>query len=374
MKLYHIFKTKTQHEIQILGISIYRKNVTPHKTKYKHLCGLYRTIYLNKDNTLELIKLLGVVFYKKEIKPGKQEITYLEGIYKTIILQDDIMDIYAFGIKIYSKVLPIRRSQINTVLRRIDDIYYNIQVLSQVPIVHKYFAKYKNCHIGQDIYLIAGGPTVKYYNHKETSGLQCGVNGIIALIDNLDYLFIEDVFIHDKNLNNEIDNYKGNNCQKFYGILPTRRLRILNRNKIFTKRISPLNIYNSQANVFLLEDVASSKWAIDLEVEAFGDFGGAALSALQFLLYTHPKRIFLVGNDCSDGQLAYHSDRPQNSDHSGKIKNYKSLKQFADDIYPDVEIISINPVGLKGIFHDVYTKEYLQEHPEIKSDQVEILN
>lgn len=34
------------------------------------------------------------------------------------------------------------------------------------------------------------------------------------------------------------------------------------------------------------------------------------------------------------------------------IKAYKQFKQFSNKYYPDVEIISINPVGLKVIFKE----------------------
>ena len=36
------------------------------------------------------------------------------------------------------------------------------------------------------------------------------------------------------------------------------------------------------------------------------------------------------------------------------IKLWLKLKKFAKTYYPDTEIISVNPVGLKGIFKDVY--------------------
>ena len=35
------------------------------------------------------------------------------------------------------------------------------------------------------------------------------------------------------------------------------------------------------------------------------------------------------------------------------IAAYKKFKAFAHKYYPDIEIISINPVGLKGLFKDV---------------------
>lgn len=36
------------------------------------------------------------------------------------------------------------------------------------------------------------------------------------------------------------------------------------------------------------------------------------------------------------------------------IGNWIMLKKFAETYYPDTKIISVNPVGLKGIFTDLY--------------------
>ena len=33
------------------------------------------------------------------------------------------------------------------------------------------------------------------------------------------------------------------------------------------------------------------------------------------------------------------------------------MKEFAETYYPDTEIISINPVGLKGVFKDEFTEK-----------------
>ncbi len=49
------------------------------------------------------------------------------------------------------------------------------------------------------------------------------------------------------------------------------------------------------------------------------------------------------------------------------------MKGFAKTYYPETEIISVNPVGLKGLFHDVYTESYLNEHSEIDRNDVELL-
>ena len=39
------------------------------------------------------------------------------------------------------------------------------------------------------------------------------------------------------------------------------------------------------------------------------------------------------------------------------MRAWKKLAEFAEANYPDIEIVSINPVGLKGVFQDQYTEE-----------------
>ena len=51
-------------------------------------------------------------------------------------------------------------------------------------------------------------------------------------------------------------------------------------------------------------------------------------------------------------KLAVSSDRV--------IQKWMDLKAFAKAFYPDVEIISVNPVGLKGIFKDEYQEAFKQ--------------
>ena len=89
------------------------------------------------------------------------------------------------------------------------------------------------------------------------------------------------------------------------------------------------------------------------------DFGSVAFAALHFSLFTYPKRIYLVG--CDTSQAGHFYDKPQ-SRSSLDVRNvkigYARMKMFARLYYPDTEIISVNPVGLKGLFRDVYTDSY----------------
>ena len=43
-------------------------------------------------------------------------------------------------------------------------------------------------------------------------------------------------------------------------------------------------------------------------------------------------------------------------EHKALLSKWKEIKEFADIYYPDTKIIVINPVGLKGVFTDIYQK------------------
>ena len=99
---------------------------------------------------------------------------------------------------------------------------------------------------------------------------------------------------------------------------------------------------------------------------AIGNMPNIALSAMQIILFTNPSCIYLVGCDASQGhfivpdsiddeQLKRHEKDLKMAVSSDKvIQKWHELKKFAGVFYPDTEIVSINPVGLKGIFKDVY--------------------
>ena len=89
---------------------------------------------------------------------------------------------------------------------------------------------------------------------------------------------------------------------------------------------------------------------------------------MQFLLYTNPRKVFLVGIDSSalghfhnsqgtrDEFKNSISSRGQNLDKWAieTVSAWKELKEFAQIHYPETEIIWVNPVGLKVFFKDFY--------------------
>lgn len=76
------------------------------------------------------------------------------------------------------------------------------------------------------------------------------------------------------------------------------------------------------------------------------------------------KKIYLVGCDASNNGYYYNNDLNY-LDLTRVLLGWNKIKEFKDIYYPNTEIISINPVGLKGLFDkDVYTKDgvYVDEN------------
>ena len=243
-----------------------------------------------------------------------------------------------------------QQTELNCLRDRVEDLYYDLLVASKVTTLHEGYKKFKNVNCNKSVACIASGPTAKFYKPSKDVIL-CGVNNSFKLFDNLDYLFRQDSVLGNQEFDREIDSYEGNNCTKFYGIHSKRRL-LINRSNGMTKLARIPAVYFLKDNVipYLLEDSWHSKWSINLETESFGDIGSSSFSALQFLLYTNPKTIYLVGHDC-------YSYKVEDYNYKMFIPWYKEFKEFANHNYPNTRIISINPVGLKGIFEDEYSKD-----------------
>ena len=305
------------------------------------------------------VSLLGIRIYQKSILKGTIKRTWLRFLFKSI-RKNHVVKIYFLGLRIYrkndyynflkdinSKIVDLKLNNLQEINKKLN----NLPVIINAPIVHRPFLKFKNFNINKDVVMVGTGPTLKFYEKLENA-VHCGVNACVRYCDFIDYLFIEDKFINDPSLHTEINNYRKNQCIKFFGILPPNRLEILNKGRYFTDRICSDDYLKSDAYPFLIEDIVDHNWAIDIDREPFGDFHGAIMSALQFILYTNPKRIFLVGCDCSSGHI-YDLDNTEKVNHLGKVRQFIKFKKVVDTVYPHIQVISINPVNLKGLFKDI---------------------
>ena len=89
------------------------------------------------------------------------------------------------------------------------------------------------------------------------------------------------------------------------------------------------------------------------DLEVYSTVGHSiAFPALQFILYTGVKRIYLVG--CDGG----FTDPECNQTNDPWLMHWwGEFKKFKDICYPDIEIVNINSVGLKGWFIDATVED-----------------
>lgn len=211
------------------------------------------------------------------------------------------------------------------------------------------FRKYKGINRGKNVVVIATGPSFNNYKPIPNT-VNIGVNkAILSDKIKLDYFFVIDYFVTKSYLKNLI---KYRNTIKFYGILPLKPYgykRLDNSIQIIPEDI----ILEQNAEKFYVYQkfpINPCRFNTDIDKTWLVDGGSSIFSAMQFALFTNPRKIYLVGCDCSNG----HFDGRQTGDYSHIIKTWKELKKFAETYYPDTEIISVNPVGLKGLFKDIY--------------------
>lgn len=279
------------------------------------------------------------------------------------------------GIKIIQKFInKIGEKQelqknISKISKQIDELKY---VFLPAQSTHKEtFAKYKNFYKDKEIVIMGSGPTIKEYSRIKDA-IHIGVNYNFTIPNiNLDYLFIQDNLslnaAKDINYQQAANKYRGSLCKKFYGI-HRHNCCIAEHNFIEA---------NAERFYFIDHQVPTSKdalFSIDISSRPLNEWSSVIFAALEFALYTHPKRIYIVGCDCSDNGHIYWNVTKDSCPYKNRLKyGWTKMKEFIDLHYPDIEIISINPVGLKGLFNDVYTKSYLDNNSEILNNEIKIL-
>lgn len=293
-------------------------------------------------------------------------------IYSKLISNDNRLKIRIFGHVVYSKKLQ-EKNEISKVSNIFENIFWDMHVLSQVSSLHSVYSKYKRMYENRDVVLVATGPTASEYINPISTAIHIGINNAPLKFTNIDFdaVFMQDAFITNRKLNADIYNYKLGKCKKFFGIHSPHRLSINISKGMKIDRI-PQHFFYDTENVipYLLTDSCGVKFAVNLECEPFGDIGGTVFSALQFICYTHPRRIFIVGCDCNSTQS---SSLESLQDYSKQIEMWKYCMKFIASIYPEIEIISVNPVGLQDICRDVYSRNYIEKNPDINSQYPEIL-
>lgn len=225
----------------------------------------------------------------------------------------------------------------------------------QVYETHKAtFSEFRGCHKGEMVAVVGTGPSLNYYAQIE--GIpHIGVNTAFKRKGiKLDYYFLGH-YIPD--LCADLKKY---NFEKFI---------------TFFDEFPEYIIEENHARRYFI-NYPSQEIHTDIGHYPLMGAGSIIFSAIQFALYTRPKKLFLIGCDCAANG---HFDTKQEDCYMESAvpiwrDGYKRLRHFATQYYPDTEIVSVNPVGLKGMFSDVYTESYLNAYPELDQDTCEILS
>lgn len=221
--------------------------------------------------------------------------------------------------------------------------YLNFHNTSQYSIIKKInnisvFTPFKDKHKGEVAYLIGSGPSVKDFKEQE-QGVYIGMNFSYlnqTVNKNLTYLFTEGY-----------DNKKGNLSDDvifFYYNQVYNVDRVPYRN--------PKNTYK-YTDTDIREEVGAKVYYNKCNISSM------AFHTLFFALYCGFTKIYLVGCDCTKGYFFKDFDTKYHKNASKTnfgilVSGWKLIKQLSPT---EINITSINPKNLKGIFNDIYTTE-----------------
>lgn len=325
------------------------------KTRQLSVCSLFGIkIYERREDSSKICKRLFGIPYRKDVIQGEKKKFYLIGIPFASTIRDGNKKISKFiGIKFESEIIPKFANEV-----RMLQIITHANAISNTH--SRTFLKYKNIYDGRDVVLIATGTSLNYFLPLKNC-IYVGVNKAAFWPKvEYDYLFFQD-FSHPQAYEIIDGISRCKKAKKFYGIL---------QDIIRTDWIIP----ESSA----LKDDAERYYAIsqwrfppirftyDISSEALACPGSISFPAMQFILWTNPRRIYLVGQDNTSSYFDKSKSFVSPYSIACQLKGWKEMVKFIRIYYPNTEVISVNPVGLRGIFKDMYTKSYLSAHPDLK--------
>lgn len=222
----------------------------------------------------------------------------------------------------------------------------------------KAFHDIKNINTDKEVVVCGAGPSLKKYQPLEKA-LHVALNRAL-LNEKIKFdWFIADDWDGIYFFKDQLQEYE---CKKFLGYQPNGAIeRIIPES--FRIDCEAKKYYTDS---YIMSNGFNSKFVCDIDMMAIGNMPNIALSAMQIILFTNPKRIYLVGCDASQGHFVqpdlidkktykrHEKDLAAAVSNDKVIKKWIELKKFAGALYPNTEIVSINPVGLRGIFRDVY--------------------
>lgn len=210
------------------------------------------------------------------------------------------------------------------------------------------FGKYKNAHKNESVILYGSGPSIKKFKTSKNV-IKIGMNEQIYLDLDLDYWFMGD----PRNRQPE----KFRNCKKDYDEYRPKIAKFIRWMLGLPRRQKmPYNMPHSTYYLAKYQDFKDKcLYKKNIDEGILPSYKSITDEALQFALFAGFKRIYLVGHDCDYSSGTFRTDKLEVSDDNDAkllLNAWPLIKEWIGKNYPDVEIYSINPVGLK-IFKEV---------------------
>jgi glycosyltransferase involved in cell wall biosynthesis len=210
---------------------------------------------------------------------------------------------------------------------------------------------YKGIHAGRSAALLLSGPSLAQYVPPEPELITCGVNTVLFHYPDLHYYFLQDpgrLSHADSYVNRktEYDSFRPR-LAKFYGMT----LHRFETDGSVPYEFSHGRIIDRDGSK--IEDPAvPADFSDDLATKPPAAAGSVAFPALQFLLWTGVRKIYIVGADITDGRRIGEEKASQDYVAQNHLERWREFEAWVSKSYPEVEIVPINPVGLKGMFSD----------------------
>ncbi len=265
---------------------------------------------------------------------------------------------------------------------QIQHMYENLSTLIQsMPVVtethRNTFGKYKDINKGKTVVICAPGPSLNRYQFNETF-IHIGVNSVI--FNNklkLDFYFNQHIPANTDFGTNGLDIEPAVRQKYIKYFSESKCIQFLGQKIGKDWNISPPfgEYSNSNYNPYYISDIETThQFFADIRYNFLYGSTSIIFPALQFALFTNPKRILIVGSDGYNVSKENYYSKYIDEELDKRIANiskenflisvnkkmieiYKELQKFALIRYPNTEIIMVNPVHFKGIFKETITDE-----------------
>ena len=232
------------------------------------------------------------------------------------------------------------------------NVQYSIAMQDEIQDLNtSAFEKYRGCCRGKKVVVCGCGPTLKYYN-PIPDAVHISLNR--AFLD--ERIKFDFLFAHDPGGGNKIPSI----ASSFKKISERIFIGKPASGGGFSEWWSTAG--SKVARYFKGGNNVGQTIHRDICCHPLTDFWSIYSSGVEFAFFMHPAELYLVGCDVSMSGHFYHYSEADSTKYwlnTPVVKvGYSRLKLFGKQYYPDTKIISINPVGLKTLFEDVYTDEY----------------